>query len=312
MIPISKSSNIKVDNHFKDIYPSLSRRIKYVLKNGARVRGCKCIATNINKRFLKRLNTTPFLKRLITAGPEDLDKIISIFINFDPSIKLSDNNLNQLLTAIFINTEYPKMDNSRFLKRLEIDTCPYCNRNYTYSLSKSSKIKPELDHFYPKSKYPFLGLNFYNLIPSCQTCNGYGAKHEFDPFIEGLKSPYLINDNDFLFTYILKKLDYLSPLEGQSSVSIRFKRKVAGNNRILKLTKLYNMHGDHILELIVKSKLNYSENYREYLSSYNGLKFSDSEIDRLLIGNYTSLFELHKRPFSKLYRDIALELGLII
>ncbi|WP_179350046.1 HNH endonuclease [Winogradskyella pacifica] len=312
MIPISRSGSIKINNHFKDVFTSLSKRIKYVIKNGARVRGATCNASIVNARFLKRLNTEPFLKRLITASPEDIDKIISIFINFDADIKLKSNNLNQLLTAIFINTEYPKMDNTKFLKRLEIDTCPYCNRNYIYSLSKSSKIKPELDHFYPKSKYPFLGLSFYNLIPSCQTCNGYGAKHEFDPFIEGLKSPYLINDNDFLFTYLLKRLDYLSPLEGNSSVSIRFKKKVAGNNKILKLTKLYNKHGDHILELIVKAKLNYSDDYREYLSSYNGLTFTDTEIDRLLIGNYTSLSELHKRPFSKLYRDIALELGLII
>lgn len=312
MIPISRSANIKVDNHFNDVFKSLSKRIKYVLKNGARVRGAKCTASIVNARFLKRLNTKPFLKKIITASPEEIDKIISIFINFDADVKLKSNNLNQLLTAIFINTEYPKMDNTMFLKRLEIDTCPYCNRNYIYSLSKSSKIKPELDHFYPKSKYPFLGLSFYNLIPSCQTCNGYGAKHEFDPFIEGLKSPYLINDNDFLFTYLLKRLDYLSPLEGNSSVSIKLKKKVAGNNRILKLTKLYNKHGDHILELIIKAKLNYSDDYREYLSSYNGLTFTDTEIDRLLIGNYTSLSELHKRPFSKLYRDIALELGLIV
>lgn len=312
MIPISRSGNIKVNNHLKDVHTSLSRRIIYVLKNGARVRGNPCTASIVNTRFLKRLNKNTFLRKLITASPEDIDKIISIFINFDADVKLRSNNLNQLLTAIFINTEYPKMDKSKFLERLEIDTCPYCNRNYIYSLSKSSKIKPELDHFYPKSKYPFLGLSFYNLIPSCQTCNGYGAKHEFDPFTEGIKSPYLINDNDFLFTYLLKRLDYLSPLEGNSSVSIRFKKKVAGNNKILKLTKLYNKHGDHILELIIKAKLNYSDDYREYLSSYNGLTFSDSEIDRLLISNYTSLSELHKRPFSKLYRDIALELGLII
>ncbi len=177
------------------------------MKNDARVRRVNCTATNVNARFLNRLNTKPFLKRLITASPEDIGKIISIFINFGAGFKSPNNNLNQLLTAIFINTEYPKMDNSKFLRRLEIDTCPYCNRNYIYSLSKSSKIKPELDHFYPKSKYPFLGLSFYNLIPSCQTCNGYGAKHEFDPFTEGIKSPYLIDDNDFLFTYFLKRLD---------------------------------------------------------------------------------------------------------
>jgi len=41
------------------------------------------------------------------------------------------------------------------------------------------------------------------------------------------------------------------------------------------------------------------------------LNFSSSKIDRLIIGNYSELNELHKRPLSKLYRDIAIELGLI-
>ncbi|TCL67476.1 hypothetical protein EV196_10232 [Mariniflexile fucanivorans] len=43
-------------------------------------------------------------------------------------------------------------------------------------------IKPELDHYYPKSLYPYFGVSFYNLIPSCQSCNGLGVKGENDPF----------------------------------------------------------------------------------------------------------------------------------
>jgi hypothetical protein len=31
----------------------------------------------------------------------------------------------------------------------------------------------------------------------------------------------------------------------------------------------------------------------------------------MIIGNFAELDELHKRPLSKLYRDIAIELGLI-
>ena len=82
MIPISRSANIKVDNHFNDVFKSLSKRIKYVLKNGARVRGAKCTASIVNARFLKRLNTKPFLKKIITASPEEIDKIISEISSF--------------------------------------------------------------------------------------------------------------------------------------------------------------------------------------------------------------------------------------
>ena len=60
---------------------------------------------------------------------------------------------------------------------LQIDCCPYCNRNYTSSHSvsvKEGKMKyvfPEFDHFLPQKEYPLLALSFYNLIPSCNICN---------------------------------------------------------------------------------------------------------------------------------------------
>ncbi|MFX8327742.1 hypothetical protein ABTL71_18955, partial [Acinetobacter baumannii] len=81
------------------------------------------------------------------------------------------------------------------------DTCPYCNRSYIYYISRRKEIKPQIDHFFPKSKYPFLAMSFYNLIPSCQTCNGFGAKEEKDPLTEGLINPYLLKTTDFSFSY---------------------------------------------------------------------------------------------------------------
>jgi hypothetical protein len=74
---------------------------------------------------------------------------------------------------------------------------------------------------------------------------------------------------------------------------------------------LYEKHEDHVLELIYKSQIQYSEKYREHLTKFPRLNLSDSEIDRMIIGNFAELDELHKRPLSKLYRDIAIELGLI-
>jgi hypothetical protein len=50
---------------------------------------------------------------------------------------------------------------------------------------------------------------------------------------------------------------------------------------------------------------------RAYLHTYRGLKFNDSEIDRMILGNYSKEDEIHKRLLSKLYQDIGRELGLI-
>ncbi len=81
---------------------------------------------------------------------------------------------------------------------------------------------------------------------------------------------------------------------------------------IFKLDKLYEQHSDHVIERVIKSKVAYSKQYRDYLKSYTELKFSDSEIDRMILGNYANKTEIHKRPLAKFYQDIGKELGLII
>lgn len=56
-------------------------------------------------------------------------------------------------------------------RQLGVRVCPYCNRMYTTTLFGEDKIRPDFDHFYPKSKYPYLAVSLFNLIPSCSMCN---------------------------------------------------------------------------------------------------------------------------------------------
>lgn len=56
-------------------------------------------------------------------------------------------------------------------RQLGVKVCPYCNRMYTTTLFGEDKIRPDFDHFYPKSKYPYLAVSLFNLIPSCSMCN---------------------------------------------------------------------------------------------------------------------------------------------
>lgn len=44
-------------------------------------------------------------------------------------------------------------------------------------------------------------------MPSWKSCNGFGAKEEKDPYITGLKNPYLLNSSDFVFTHTIKNDD---------------------------------------------------------------------------------------------------------
>ncbi len=194
-----------------------------------------------------------------------------------------------------------------FVKILDLKTCPYCNRNYTFVVDeKSGKLRPEIDHFYPKSIYPFLAMSFYNLIPSCPICNHTKSSKN----TENLINPYDIKDDDFKFTYTPKDIDFTN-IENKKynfdSFKIEFQSSIKANDEIFKLTKLYEQHKDIVIELLIK-KIYYPQSYIDELSKFG---FEKDEIYRYLLCNYIKDEDLHKRPLSKLIKDISEELDLI-
>ena len=56
------------------------------------------------------------------------------------------------------------------IEAMGIRTCVYCNMQYALTIDHSKGLY-ELDHRFPKSKYPYLCTTFYNLQPCCPTCN---------------------------------------------------------------------------------------------------------------------------------------------
>lgn len=52
--------------------------------------------------------------------------------------------------------------------------CPYCQLVGISTVIRDGGVsgtRPQLDHYYCRSKFPFLALSLYNLVPSCVDCN---------------------------------------------------------------------------------------------------------------------------------------------
>jgi len=258
--------------------------------------------------------TNNSLRELICLEPTELELYVNkLNLNYPTFIDINSDDC-KILSNIFVNSIYEKLaifNKFEFINNIGLNTCPYCNRNYIYAVSRRKVVKPEIDHFYPESKYPILAVSYSNLIPSCQSCNGLGAKGKQDPYLVNIKSPYLIKIDDFRFTLKINKISAIHPLCGKTDVEILFKNKIQNNCDIFNLDDLYFLHHDHAIELLIKRRLKYSKKYRDYLNSYNNLTFNKSEIDRMILGNYSLDKEQSKRPLSKLYQDIGKELGLI-
>lgn len=322
MIKLLKD-DASLELHFNSVKGFIQNRVKTILKDGHILKGKKgqkkkkISVSPFLTNELKKLLNDRYLKILIFLEPAKFEEFSNELRSYNRDLFNKSSNTYKIIYNIFVSNVYEQnFDKLKFINSIGIDTCPYCNRNYIYSLDEKDEIKPQIDHFFPKTKYPFLAMSFYNLIPSCQTCNGFGAKHDNDPCIVGLVNPYLLNASDFTFGYKLNSIRKINPLIDKtnldkSNLSITLSTKLNGHKRVFKLDKLYEKHVDHVLELILRSKLEYTEDFRNYLKGHKDYKFSDYEIDRMIINNYSQESEIHKRPLAKLYQDISKDLGLI-
>ena len=79
-----------------------------------------------------------------------------------------------------------------FIENLGVTICPYCDEEYLDVVENGNggKLRTlEIDHFFPKGKYPALAMCFYNLVPSGQNCNGMKREEllGMNPYEEGIE-----------------------------------------------------------------------------------------------------------------------------
>ena len=193
-------------------------------------------------------------------------------------------------------------------KNLNVNTCIYCNRLYTKTVVKPSKvIRPEFDHWFPKSTYPLLALSFYNLIPSCHVCNS-SVKSTTEMKLSEHLHPYVPEDINMRFSYRIESLN-----QYKFSIKRAPFSKEDNTIRAFKIEEIYESHIDEINDLIRLKKL-YSIDYlvklRSLLSNVDS-NVSMKELYRLAFGVHYEEKNFIKRPLSKMKKDILKELGIV-
>ena len=196
-------------------------------------------------------------------------------------------------------------------KNGDMHTCYFCNIDFINRFrTRNSQVKNgfTLDHFLDKATYPFLALSIYNLIPSCYICNSKvkGAqkisslspsskKFDFDKkvkFKTFMIDENLLTEEEDDFTLLLKEDDtnlYQDYID------------------IFELNGRYEYHKYKVLEFIKKRKL-YPDSRIKELSKLT--QQTEEKVKQDLFGKYDKE-NLHKRPLSKLIKDISEELELI-
>lgn len=246
---------------------------------------------------------------IITASPQILKKIkaFDILLNKKKVLKKIPKlykKFSQISTSLGPLINGKRYNASYIIKELDIQTCVYCNRNYIYDISDEkygTRRTSEIDHFYSKSKFPFLSISFYNLIPSCKTCNFFKKDYEIS------LNPYELDSYSAIFFHV--EVSNLKELYNFSGKQLRIKPigpySMKENIEKLRLEKLYECHEEQARESIDKARI-FASNYHKRLIDnkiFEGF-IAEEDIYRYFFNTHYDDDKLHKRPLSKLNRDI--------
>ena len=237
------------------------------------------------------------------------------------------DDFNAIMHEIFVTRSFegknkPKyalpLDKDAFVKDLGVRICPYCGRAYVYRVEKVGKernvaVKPQLDHFLPKAYYPFLGMNFFNLIPCCSVCNMAPLKVDNDPLdsskskVSFLMSPYQFDERKIRFIYRQTSPDTYNPDSYDILVGYMEKKHKKGYNGFLAIDKFYSKHNIELNNMFLRS--------RAYHAVSNGLYQSIGINDPLLpvyaaaiLGFNLSVKEESKQLLYKFKKDTFLQM----
>lgn len=306
----TNSTNKQIDDIYS-IYPASTVRhpkkinilylLEYHYNNNQHF---KASVDDIYNSFkLKKLFTIEkFFSQLLTCTPETLDQLESRFK------KKATTIYTPHVLSIYERIFKYKMHREKFIHLftdLNFKICYYCNRNYITNFTKSTTIRPTftLDHFYQQKKYPMLALSFYNLIPSCYTCNST-IKNTRD--VEQYKNNYSKNYNF--------NQDASFKLLGLGTQQKPYELKLSSKNKDIqkyikdfKHEEIYQVHLDEATDILKKNR-----DLQDLISKYQSITHTDiSKIKENIFGNEIFSVEQDNKPLSKLKQDIARKIKVI-
>ena len=269
---------------------------------------------------------------------KEIDKIIKIMkkknkksksileIRFE-KLNISEEYLpNQLFCYKKLQIGNKDWNRHKLLSLIGIEICPYCQRNYisSYEENNDKKTTADLDHFYPKSLYPFLALSLYNFIPSCQICNSrfkgnkdtrdfvYLYEKGFDELgVKFRTSKEVISETlGERYSDFYVKIDYENLKNKEDGEKVKNSIENLGLDRVYK--KSHNQYIQNLLYNIEKYPENYLENCVEMFESDVDKKKRLEEYFKDIVKEpYRKRIE-NGEPLAKLTKDILEEFDIKI
>ena len=238
-------------------------------------------------------------------------------------IQIGGNNpghqMKKKFWELIVDTMHYENDVRRIMvpiiEALGIKACVYCNVQYALTVNHRKGLF-ELDHRIPKSKYPFLCTSFFNLQPSCPSCN-HGKRADTAEFglytndAAQLKPFHLLTNPRIYFRN--RRLDPKLITVHLVAYNINNRDQVLLARNHEKAFDINAMYGE-VLDIAEETMWRcraYDNTYKElFLKNFPELYNSES-LHRFIFGTYSE-GNVHKRPLTKLIRDIEEDMRVVV
>lgn len=269
------------------------------------------------------------LKKILMGSPQELQNIVDLFNSRFPGMSFREldtnnnwvfNSLGKKVIEIFNYTNYRRSKSCIIhLKAIGFGSkmpCPYCNCNALRLITIEDTITNEdydqalldLDHFFPKSKYPFLAISLFNLIPSCNDCNAR-IKRDQEFKLNTHIHPYNISfDEEFSFKLnspyfsgqkadeLVIEFESVNGFPDNSIIDLRLiERYNADREDLIRMLQILYKKPFINMRTIFGNLIDYNEN-RKLLLEFAGIPSEREDISNYILG--------------KLKRDILVDLDM--
>lgn len=275
------------------------------------------------QRIIKETNEIE-LKYYLPEKISNSDKC-EVYKKFIDELKLINDNYKTMVEILYKKFfSVSSWGAYSLLKEINIDTCPYCNRQYISILESSDsnyigKTRPELDHFLCKKEFPFLAVSLFNLIPSCHVCNSnikkdikfvrtdctgrnllkYKSRNRSEdyinvlcPYEEGFGEKYVFSiypkDDDKEYNIFWGKIN-----EDDFALKLKYKGKKDSDNTIEEKEFIRKVEGNN---KVFRLEELYNNNHKDIALELIAKSkiYTDSYINELLL-NYSDIFSSKKQ-----------------
>ncbi|MGN0665360.1 MAG: HNH endonuclease [Huintestinicola sp.] len=223
---------------------------------------------------------------------------------------LSKKPAERLVLFSVFYTSFSQSDEAyEILDIINVRVCPYCNRQYTFTARKNGeKTRPQFDHYFPKSLYPYLAISIYNLVPSCALCNNGKSTgtpenilYPYEESFEDRKIRFVV---DNIIPYLLgTQKNIVISLDSYDPEDISAQKIINEYYKSFKIKIPYELHSDRIEALITEKAIFNNEALENIYSSYSDILGDPQHLEELIFEKYDNDSFIN-HPLSKLTSDI--------